>query len=312
MAIKKKADKPSGRRGKPTPTFKVTENTLLMDFLIKNLPDKNKNNIKTLLKDGQVNVNDLVITKFNHPLTTGQKVEISWHKRPSSVTYQGLSIIYEDNHLILIDKFPGILAIATDKGNQLTAYNTLSNHVKIQGADRKVFVVHRLDRETSGLMMYCKSQLIQAQLQKNWHQVITERAYLAVVEGHPANNKGTIKSFLKENKALLMYSTEDETDAQLAITHYQTLNTNKHYSMLKVNPETGRKNQIRVHMQDIGHPIVGDRKYGSTTNPIGRLGLHAWVLAFIHPVTQKPMRFESTIPKKFSQLFAENSTETKE
>ncbi len=312
MIIKKKANKTAGRRGKPAPTFKVTENILLMDFLIKNLTDKNKNNIKTLLKDGQVNVNNLVITKYNHPLTPGQQVEISWQKKPSSIAYQGLTIVYEDNQLIIIDKFPGILAIATDKGNQQTAYNTLSNHVKIQGADRKVFVVHRLDRETSGLMMYAKSQVVQAQLQKNWHQVITERAYLAVVEGHPENSKGTIKSYLKENKALLMYSTEDETDAQLAITHYQTVNTNKHYSMLKVNPETGRKNQIRVHMQDIGRPIVGDRKYGSTTNPIGRLGLHAWILAFIHPVTQKPMRFESVIPKKFTQLFVEQIPVEKE
>jgi 23S rRNA pseudouridine1911/1915/1917 synthase len=274
-----------------------------MDFLINNLEGKNKNNIKTLLKDGQVSVNGIVVSKYNHPLQAGQLVEILWQKKPASISYQGLSIIYEDVHLIVIDKFPGILSIAAEKGNQLTAYNMLSAHVKQQGGDRKIFVVHRLDRETSGVMMYAKRQVIQEQLQKQWHQVITERTYLAVVEGHPVNNKGTIQSYLKENKALQMYSTTDETDAQLAITHYQTMKSNKHFSLLKVNPETGRKNQIRVHMHDIGHPIVGDRKYGSTTNPMGRLGLHAWALAFVHPVTQKTLRFESIVPKKFAQLF---------
>lgn len=305
MTHNKKTNIPAGRRGKPTPSFKVTETTILMDFLIKNLAGKNKNNIKTLLKDGQVSVNGTVVSKYNHPLSPGHLVEILWQKKPASIVYQGLTIIYEDMHLIVIDKFPGILSIADEKGNQLTAYNMLSAHVKLQGGDRKIFVVHRLDRETSGIMMYAKSQVIQEQLQKQWHQTITERAYLAVVEGHPVNGEGTIRSYLKENKALLMFSTTDETDAQLAITHYQTLKKNKHFSLLKVNPETGRKNQIRVHMHDIGHPIVGDRKYGSTTNPIGRLGLHAWALAFTHPVTQKAMRFESTIPKKFAQLFTD-------
>jgi 23S rRNA pseudouridine1911/1915/1917 synthase len=283
--------------------FKVAEACQLMDFLLKNLEGKNRNNIKTLLKDGQVFVNSINSTKYNHALFPGQIVEVRWQKKTSEAGLQGIKIIHEDKDLIVIEKEAGILSIATENKKQVTAYNMLSAYVKRQGNHHKIFVVHRLDRDTSGIMMYARNKKVQEDLQRNWHRMVLERTYLAVVSGIPKKNKDTITSYLKENRALTMYSTNDTDQGQLAITHYETLKHSQYFALLKVNPETGRKNQIRVHLKDIEHPIVGDKKYGSIINPINRLGLHAWVLSFIHPVTKAHLRFESNIPNKFSKLF---------
>lgn len=300
--------KPRRRSERPSLKFKVNEEIQLMDFLLKNLEGKNRNNIKTLLKDEQVFVNNINSSKYNHELKPGQQVEVRWQKKTSKAGLQGIKIIYEDKDIIVIEKEAGILSMATENKKQVTAYNMLSAYVKRQGSQNKIFVVHRLDRDTSGIMMYARNKKIQEELQRNWHQTVLERTYLAVVSGIPDKNKGTITSYLKENKALIMFSTQDASSGQLAITHYQKMSNSQFYSLLKVNPETGRKNQIRVHLKDINHPIVGDKKYGSTVNPINRLGLHAWVLSFIHPVTKQHLRFESQIPSKFSKLFPSSKT----
>ncbi|MCK9209039.1 MAG: RluA family pseudouridine synthase [Salinivirgaceae bacterium] len=312
MIQKKSTNKSTKKREQSNPVFQVKESILLMDFLIKNLTDKSRNNIKTLLKDGQIWVNDIKNTQFNHPLLPGNTVEIRKQKSKGATVIQGIQVIYEDDYVIVIDKNSGVLSMATEKRDQVTAYSLLSDYVKKRDSDAKVFILHRLDRETSGVMVYAKSQKIQEWMQRDWQKIVTERIYLAIVSGHPQKKSGTITSYLKENKSLKVYSSQDATEGQLAITHYETHKTNKHYSLLKVNPETGRKNQIRVHMQDMGHPIVGDKKYGSNQNPISRLGLHAWVLAFIHPVTNKLMRFESPVPKKFSALFVEKPPKQEE
>ncbi len=312
MNTKKNIKKSTKNGAQANSSFQVSEPTLLMEFLIKNLPDKNRNNIKTLLKDGQVFVNNIKTTQYNHPLSPGHVVEISRRKSKGATVIQGIQVIFEDDHLIVIDKNSGVLSMATEKKDQVTAYSLLSDYLKKRDNQAKVFILHRLDRETSGVMVYAKSQKIQEWMQRDWQRMVTERTYLAIVEGHPKVNSGTVKSYLKENKSLKVYSSQDANEGQLAITHYETLQTNRHYSLLKVNPETGRKNQIRVHMQDLGHPIVGDKKYNASQNPISRLGLHAWVLAFIHPVTNKLMRFESPIPKKFSSLFVEKTAKPEE
>jgi 23S rRNA pseudouridine1911/1915/1917 synthase len=179
----------------------------------------------------------------------------------------------------------------------------LSDHVKLRGSKNKIFVVHRLDRETSGLMMFAKSEEVKRILQSNWHDIVVERTYLAVVEGIPANEKGIITSYLRESKAMKVHSSQDPGAGEKAVTRYQVVKTGNGLSQLEVKPETGKKNQIRVHMQDLGHPIVGDKKYGSKVNPIGRLALHARVLAFNHPVNGEPMRFETSVPRKFDRLF---------
>jgi 23S rRNA pseudouridine1911/1915/1917 synthase len=196
-----------------------------------------------------------------------------------------------------------MLSIATDRREDQTAYSILSRHVKQQSPTHKIFIVHRLDRETSGVMVFAKSEKIQKLLQETWGPTTKERTYLAVVGGVLAQSSGTIVSYLNESKALIVYSSQNPNQGQKAITHYETIQSNKQFSLLKVNLETGRKNQIRVHMQDLGHSVVGDKKYGSNLNPIGRLGLHAWVLGFTHPITKEKMRFETKVPPKFLSLF---------
>ncbi len=204
---------------------------------------------------------------------------------------------------MVIEKEAGILSIATDKELEKTAYSILSRHVKQSNPKNKIFVIHRLDRETSGVMLFAKSREVQEILQTEWKQTIVERTYYAVVEGIPEKKNGTIASWLNENKAFKVFSGQNPEKGHKAITHYKVLKQEKDYSLLEVNLETGRKNQIRVHMQDIGHSIAGDKKYGAKTNPFKRLGLHAGVLSFKHPKTGKVVHFESPVPQKFLKCF---------
>ena len=287
---------------KPDIHIKVNQNSVLMKFLLENVKGKNRDNFKTLLKDGQVSVDSEIITWFNHPLLLGQEVKIRWEK-PLKTTYPGVNIVYEDQHLIVIEKNAGILSISTEKEKDQTAYSILSNHVKAQDPTNKIFVVHRLDRETSGIMIFAKNENIQTLLQKDWNETILERTYIAVVEGSVDKDKGVIESYLRESKALIVYSSQNPNQGQKAVTHFRVVKKNNEYSLLELNLETGRKNQIRVHMQLIGHSVIADKKYGSMINPIGRLGLHAKTLAFTHPITKEPMRFDTPVPKAFLKLF---------
>jgi len=282
--------------------FTVTEEIELMKFLLIQLPQRKRNNFKILFKFKKILVDGKVENQYNCLLKPGQKVTIQWDKKSETQTFSKVKIVFEDNYIIIIDKQEGVLSIATSKETSLTAYSILSSHVKKQHPANKIFVVHRLDRETSGLMMFAKNQNVQRLLQEAWQTNITERSYVAVTDGTVEPPSGTITSWLKESKALIVYSSQNPKDGDKAITHYETIKNKNDYSLLKVNLETGRKNQIRVHMQDIGHSVVGDKKYGSTVNPIGRLGLHAWILEFIHPITNKKLRFETDIPSKFLGL----------
>jgi len=154
-------------------------------------------------------------------------------------------------------------------------------------------------------MVFAKSEDIKLQFQENWAEIITERSYIAVVEGVPKESKGTVKSYLREGSSLKVYSSQNPDNGQLSITHYAILKSGHSYSLLKIDPETGRKNQIRVHMSDLGYSIAGDKKYGAKTNPVGRLCLHALILSFVHPVTHEKMYFRSSVPRKFTSLFKE-------
>lgn len=304
--MNRKDTKSSGKSGQfknEKAKFVIAEKTELMKFLIAQLPQKNRNNIKSLLANKQVFVDGVPIKQFNHLLVPGQEIEIRWNRIPKEKQYRGISIIYEDSDLVVIDKHAGMLSIATDTRKSETAYNMLSKHVKMQGGGNKIFVVHRLDRETSGLMMFAKSEKVQKILQTSWHDIVTERTYIAIVEGATETPEGTITSYLRESKAMVVYSSQNPKDGHKAVTHYKLKKSGRDYSMLSVNLDSGKKNQIRVHMQDIGHPVIGDKKYGSKTNPVGRLGLHSWVLAFKHPVNNEALRFQTPIPAKFSRLF---------
>ena len=193
--------------------------------------------------------------------------------------------------------------MATNKERDRTAYGILSDYVKKENPKNKIFIIHRLDRETSGVMMFAKSEKVQRLMQESWNDTIKERTYVALVEGVPQPPKGTVTSYLKESKALIVYSSQNPDNGQLSITNYTVLKSTADYALLELELETGRKNQIRVHMQDIGHPIAGDSKYGAETNPIGRLGLHAEVLAF------EPMKFDAPVPKTFLAMVKERAEE---
>ncbi len=281
----------------------VAEPEELMKFLIDKLPNKSRNNIKSLLTHRQVLVDEQVVTQYNYPLQVGQKVIIDWVLVRDEKPGRGLRIIYEDKDIIIIDKPAGLLSIASDKEKQRTAYRQLTDYVRLNDVENRIFIVHRLDRETSGVMLFAKNEDIKRSLQDNWKETVVDRAYIAVVEGKIEKKEGKIKSWLQETKTRLVYSGSSPEDGQEAVTHYKVLEAGTRYSLLEIRLETGRKNQIRVHMKDIGHSIIGDKKYGAMTNPIGRLGLHAHILSFYHPVSGKLMRFETEVPKKFSQLF---------
>ena len=284
-------------------TFKVKEQNELMKFLIENLPNKNRNNIKSLLKNKQVLVDGAAISQFNHPLNPGQEVMIT-ESRFSDKDMKGIKVVYEDEYLIAVEKASGILSIATDKEREKTAYNIVKNYVKSRNPLEKLFIVHRLDRETSGVMIFAKTEEMQQILQTNWQKMVLERTYVAVVEGKVEKNSDTIVSYLKENSAFVTFSSDKEIEgSKKAITHYTVLKRSKGFSLVEANIETGRKNQIRVHMQDLGHSVVGDKKYGSTKNPINRLGLHASTIVFVHPTTKKVLHFSSKIPDSFTKLF---------
>ena len=283
-------------------TLAVKEKSELMTFLLENLRQKSRDNIKSLLRNSQINVNGEVVSQFNHLLLPGDNVLIKWSRDDIKGPSRNLNIVFEDDYLIVIDKHSGLLSISSGKETYATAYSILSSYVKKKNPAGKIFVVHRLDRDTSGVMMFAKSEKVQAMLQESWKETVTERKYMAVVEGKVEEKEGRIESYIYESKALMMHTTKDPGKGELAITRFRTLKTNADYSLLEIYLETGRKNQIRLHMKEMGHSIAGDKKYGAHGNPIGRLALHAGVLAFVHPVTKEHLRFESKIPAKFRRL----------
>lgn len=214
-----------------------------------------------------------------------------------------LDIVYEDKELIIINKPAGLLTVSTEKEKEKTLYHRVSEYLKKKNKNNKVFVVHRLDKDTSGIIIFAKNEKIKQILQNSWDDIIKLRQYVAIVEGEVIEKKKTIKSWLKETSTLMTYSSNKPNDGKLAITKYRCVLSNKNNSLLEIEILTGRKNQIRVQLNDIGYPIIGDKKYGSKTNPIKRLGLHANKLIFIHPSTKKELILEVDLPNEFVNIF---------
>ncbi|MDR0872724.1 MAG: RluA family pseudouridine synthase [Prevotellaceae bacterium] len=287
--------------------LRVKEDTELLAFLAIHFNGKSRNALKNMLTHKQVCVNGKPVSQYNYPLHIGDSIVINTGKVHLEFKHSRIKLVYEDDYLIVIEKAEGLLAVATDeRKEETTAFSILSNYLKHKDPHNRLFVVHRIDRETSGLLMYAKSREVQLALQENWHENVTERVYYAVVEGKPEKTEDTIISYLRQSKALKTHSSDADDGGKEAITHYRVVRSNEDYAMLRVELDTGRKNQIRVHLQTIGCPIVGDKKYGASSSPIGRVGLHARTLAFKHPVTDENLRFETPIPTKFNALFVKN------
>ena len=283
-------------------TYKIENGTQLLDFLIATLSDKSRTTVKSYLTHRQVAVNNIPTTQYNTPLHAGDTVTIKFTKGYKAFKHKRLRILFEDDYLVVIDKGYGLLSMATKNEKTETAYRIVSDYVKGSDPEAHIFIIHRLDRDTSGVMMFAKRQRIQEIMQRNWNESVIERKYMAVVKGVIDPAEGEVKSYLKENAAMQVYSTPNPEEGQLAVTQYKTIASNGRFSLVEVQLETGRKNQIRVHMHDLGHPIIGDRKYGSDCNPIGRVALHAATLRFRHPITRKELHFESLLPEKFEYI----------
>lgn len=296
--MKNKRPRSRGFRPQKPKVYKVSEAEELLPFLLK-VVGKSRNSVKSILARGQVSINGRVSTQFNDKLKPGQEVTIRTDMVTEAAPLQGITIMYEDDAIIVIEKASGLLSIASDNEKTNTAYRQLSDYVKAQHSNNKIFVVHRLDRDTSGVMVFARSEKIKQRMQESW-KTTKERAYVALVEGDVSKSEGTITSWLKETSTHKMYSSKFENDGQKAVTHYQVLQGNKDFTLMEISLETGRKNQIRVHMQDIGHPIAGDKRYGAQDRTIKRLCLHARKLNFEHPVNGMPLRFVSDIPKLFT------------
>ncbi|MGX7025405.1 RluA family pseudouridine synthase [Vagococcus hydrophili] len=289
-------------------SYIIEEPIELLPFLIKTLSTMSRNSVKSIMTRGQVTVDGKVVTQHNHELKPGQKVEIQGNKAAKKeVALMGIEIVFEDADIIVIEKEAGMLSVATQKGYDVTAYSQLKQYVKQENPQNKVFIVHRLDRETSGLMLFAKNEQTKYKLQENWKELVSERTYTALVEGKVKREKGTLSSWLTESKTFKIYSSPFDNGGKQATTHFKKIRGNQNYTLLEVHLDTGRKNQIRVHMEDLGHPIVGDKKYGAKGNPMKRLGLHATTLVFEHPTTGKKMKFTTKVPKKFAHQLKEKS-----
>ncbi len=282
--------------------FPVNAPVKLMEHLSASMPDRKRTFIKQLLSHNQVAVNGRPESQFDLELQPSDSVKVNFTHEFKVFNNRRLKIVYEDDDIIVVEKGYGLLSMGNDKKPDNTAYSILRGYVKWTNPLNKIFIVHRLDRDTSGLMMFAKSMEAKEKMQHNWNNMVLNRVYVAVVEGEPEEKEGTVKSYLVENSRYEVYSTDDPKKGQLAVTRYRTIQTNGKYSLLELELDTGRKNQIRVHMHDLGHPISGDTKYGAEKSPLHRLALHAKTLRFIHPITRQIMDFSSRVPGGFMSI----------
>ncbi len=308
MAQKPFNTKPGSERNRFKPDviehYTVESEAPLMEFLIASMPERKRTTIKNLLSHNQVAVNGIPTTQFDTPLAPGDEVKVNLSREFRVFYNRRLKLVYEDDDIIVVNKGYGLLSMGTDKIKEGTAYSILRDYLKWQDPRNKLFIVHRLDRDTSGLMVFAKSVEAKERLQHNWNNMVLSRKYLAVVEGKPEPEEGEVRSYLAENSRFEVYSTNNPAEGQLAITRYKTLRSRNGYSLMEVTLDTGRKNQIRVHMKDLGHPITGDRRYGAKSSPIHRMALHAQTLRFVHPITRKDMNFTTPIPASFAKMVA--------
>jgi len=268
-----------------------------LEYLLATLP-MSRNKVKDTLQGRGIKVNGKTVTQYDYPLTPGTVVEVSNSKRNDTFKSKYVNLVYEDQYLVVIEKKPGILSMAAGHSS-LNVKTVLDDYFKKTRQKCRAHVVHRLDRDTSGLMIYAKDMETEQILEHEWHDIVYDRRYVALCSGEMEEDSGTIANWLKDNKAYVTYSSPVDNGGKYAVTHFFVLDRSVDYSLVEFKLETGRKNQIRVHSADMGHPVCGDIKYGNGDSPLHRLCLHAYVLCFYHPVTHKPMEFSTPIPPQF-------------
>lgn len=269
----------------------------LLEYLLATLPGS-RNKIKDTLQGRGIKVNGKTVTQYDYPLNAGDKIGVSTSKRNDTFKSRYVSIVYEDQYLVVVEKKPGILSMAAGHSS-LNVKSVLDDYFQRTRQKCRAHVVHRLDRDTSGLMIYAKDIETEQILEHEWHQIVYDRRYVALVSGEMEEQTGTVANWLKDNKAYVTYSSPVDNGGKYAVTHFYVLARSPYHSLVEYKLETGRKNQIRVHSADMGHPVCGDVKYGNGDSPLHRLCLHAYVLCFYHPVTRRPMEFSTPIPAQF-------------
>lgn len=282
--------------------YVVKEDLPLLEWLLKNIKDS-RTKIKATLQGRGIKVDGKTVTQFDFPLHSGMKVSVSQTKRNlQCFKSRYVKLVYEDRYLVIVEKNIGILSMAAGH-KSLNVKSLLDDYFHRSKQKCRAHVVHRLDRDTSGLMVYAKDMQTEQEFEHNWHDIVYDRRYVAVVSGEVIDEGGTIANWLKDNKSYFTYSSPYDNGGKYAVTHFHVLARTVSHSLLEYKLETGRKNQIRVHSADMGHPVCGDVKYGNGDDPIHRLCLHAYKLCFTHPVTGERMDFETPVPAIFRKLF---------
>lgn len=306
--MNKNDNKKDIKKGKVNPNsikeFKVHEECELLEFLLSKYQSLSRNAVKSLLSNHQVAVDGAPVSQFNLKLAKDDVVIVS-KRRIAKRERSNLPIIFENKEFIVINKPSGLLSVASDTEKGRTAYRMVSDYVQQEDRHNRIYVVHRLDEDTSGVLMFAKNPEIRGALQKAWSNIVKSRRYYAIVEGKMEKQSDKLVDYLKENSLNLMYVTKNQRDkdAKKCITNYKVMKSNDSYSLLDINIETGRKNQIRVQLGNLGHYVIGDDKYGEPSNPLKRLGLHSYELSFVHPITHKEYKFTAPMPEEFNKIF---------
>ena len=282
--------------------YVVSHAAPLLEYLLETIKGQSRSKIKATLQGRGIKVDGKLITQFDFPLKPGMKISVSKSKHNDQFKNRYVKIVYEDNYIIVVEKNAGILSMAAGHST-LNVKSVLDDYFQKTRQKCRAHVVHRLDRDTSGLMIYAKDMETEQVLEHEWHDIVYDRRYVAVLSGEVEQDGGTVANWLKDNKAYVTYSSPVDNGGKYAVTHFHTLARTTEHSLVEFKLETGRKNQIRVHAADMGHPVCGDTKYGNGDDPVHRLCLHAYLLCFYHPVTHERMEFESMTPKSFRDLF---------
>ena len=283
-------------------SFVVNEETTLLPFLFLSMPTLSKTEVKSMLKYKHVAIKGSAVTQFDIPLYPGDTVEVNFGRSFYKFNNPQVKVLFEDKWMVVIEKASGLLSVANDTSREKNAFHIMRDYVRHDNPDAELYVCHRLDQYTSGILIFAKDESLMNEMRANWDFYVKERKYVCVTENIPARAEDTIESLLTQNEHLRVHSTNDETVGRLAVTHYKVMQTRGRYALVDVEIFTGKKNQIRVHMSEMGCPIAGDIKYGAETNPARRLMLHNYRLSFVHPISGELMKFTLPTPTVFRKL----------